>query len=105
MKPRDGRPSKPVAAPHAESTSSGQRFGRVTDRRASGSGPGQRQGTYYVRDDEAGTTHSFSYPDIVTEGFRSVRTGERVRFLHDPADPGRARYVIRLDLPDVDALY
>jgi hypothetical protein len=83
----------------------GQRFGRITDRRPSGSGPGGRQGTYFIRDDESGTTYSFSYADIVTEGFRTVRTGERARFLIDPAVPGQAVYVIRLDLPDVEELY
>jgi hypothetical protein len=75
-----------------------QRFGRVTDRHPSGSGPGGRQGTYYVRDDETGTICSFSYADIVTEGFRTIRTGERIRFLTDPADAAQATYVIRLDL-------
>jgi hypothetical protein len=83
----------------------GQRFGRVVDRQPSGSGPNRRQGTYVIRDDETGTRCSFSYADIVTEGFRTVRTGERARFLIDPADPGHATYVIRLDLPDVDDLY
>lgn len=71
----------------------------------SGSGPDGRFGTYYVQDDQTGETCSFSYADIVTEGFRTIRTGERVRFLTDPADPARANYVIRLDLPDVDAYY
>ncbi len=84
--------------------SGGQRFGRVTDRQPSGSGPGGRQGTYFIRDD-SGTTYSFSYADIVTEGFRTVRTGERVRFLIDPAVPQHATYVIRLDFPDVEQLY
>jgi|GEM_PF-3058456 len=83
----------------------GQRFGRITDRQPSGSGPGGRMGTYFVRDDETEETCSFSYADIVTEGFRTIRTGERVRFLTDPADPNHAIYVIRLDLPDVGAYY
>ncbi len=83
----------------------GQRFGRVVDRRPSGSGPGGRLGTYFVRDDETGETCSFSYAEIVTEGFRTIRTGERVRFLTDPADPGHAVYVIRLDLPDIEQYY
>ena len=83
----------------------GQRFGRITDRKPSGSGPGGRLGIYYVRDDESGMTCSFDYADIVTEGFRTIRTGERVRFLADPADPGHAAYVIRLDLPDIEEFY
>ena len=83
----------------------GQRFGRITDRRPSGSGPDGRMGTYFVRDDETRTVHSFSYTDIVTEGFRTIRTGERVRFLIDPDRAGHAIYVIRLDLPDVETCY
>jgi hypothetical protein len=83
----------------------GQRFGRVTDRKPSGSGPGGRLGVYFVLDDESGTTYSFTYADIVTEGFRTIRTGERVRFLANPAEPGHASYVIRLDLPDIDEYY
>ena len=83
----------------------GQRFGRITDRQPSGSGPSGRMGTYFVRDDETGTVYSFDYSDIVTEGFRTIRTGERVRYLTDPANPGHAVYVIRLDLPDVETYY
>jgi hypothetical protein len=83
----------------------GQRFGRIVDRQPSGSGPGGRMGTYFVRDDETATTYSFSYADIVTEGFRTIRTGERVRFLIDQEEPDHAVYVIRLDLPAVEDLY
>ena len=82
-----------------------QRFGRVSDRKPEGSGPGGRFGTYYVRDDETGDVLTFSYADIVTEGFRTIRTGERIRFLLDPREPGRAVYVIRLDLPGTAAYY
>jgi hypothetical protein len=85
--------------------SGGQRFGRIIDRQPSGSGPGGRMGTYFVRDDETGLTHSFSYADIVTEGFRTIRTGERIRFLVDAVNPDHAVYVIRLDLPAVEDLY
>jgi cold shock CspA family protein len=62
-------------------------------------------GTYFVRDDETGDTYCFSYADIVTDGFRTVRTGERVRFLADAGRPGCAAYVVRLDLPGVDDYY
>jgi cold shock CspA family protein len=88
-----------------ESRSGGQRFGRVTGRQPDGSGPAGNFGTYFVTDDERGETLTFSYADIVTEGFRTIRTGERVRFLRDEADLGRAVYIIRLDLPDVEAYY
>ena len=83
----------------------GQRFGRITDRQPSGSGPSGRMGTYFVRDAETGTVYSFDYSDIVPEGFRTIRTGERVRYFTDPANPGHAVYVIRLDLPDVETYY
>ncbi len=82
-----------------------QRFGRITDRQPSGSCPAGRQGTYFVRDDETGATYSFNYADSVTEGFRTIRTGERVRFLTDPTAADHAVYVIRLDLPDVEEFY
>ena len=81
-----------------------QRFGHIT-------GPGHghdrasRDDDCHVRDDDTGITYTFGYPDIVTEGFRSLRLDERVRFLPDPARPGRASYVIRLDTPDVEDYY
>jgi hypothetical protein len=83
----------------------GQRFGRVVDRQPAGSGPGGNLGTYFVRDDQTGDVRSFSYADIVTEGFRTIRTGERVRYLTDPTQADHARYVIRLDQPEVEAFY
>ena len=98
-------PEREAGAEQSGAAVGGQRFGRITDRQPSGSGPGGRMGTYFVRDDETSTGHSFSYADIVTEGFRTIRTGERVRFLIDPVGPGHAVYVIRLDLPDVDDYY
>jgi hypothetical protein len=58
-----------------------------------------------VRDDETGTNYSFDYADIGTEGFRAIRTGERVRFLNDSFDSSHAVYVIRVDLPDLEAYY
>jgi hypothetical protein len=98
-------PARKRSGPPTGQLADGQRFGRITDRQPSGSGPGGRLGTYFVLDDETGATCSFSYADIVTEGFRTIRTGERVRFLTDAADPGHAIYVIRLDLPDVEDYY
>lgn len=82
---------------------SGQRFGHVTDRPPAVTGT--QPGTHLVRDDESGITYTFSYADIVTEGLRTIRAGERVRFLTDRARPGHATYVIRLDLPDITELY
>lgn len=99
---RDLSPEPRTAEPK---NGSGQRFGRITDRQPSGSGPEGKLGTYFVRDDETGTVRSFSYADIVTEGFRTIRTGERVRYLTNPANPSHAIYVIRLDLPGIEELY
>jgi hypothetical protein len=104
ISPRD-MPARRAPARPPGGTGDGQRFGRIIDRRPSGSGPGGKLGTYFVRDDETGMTFSFSYADIVTEGFRTIRTGERVRFLKDSFDTSHAAYVIRLDLPDVVAYY
>jgi hypothetical protein len=98
-----GGPARP--APERQAGGLGQRFGRITDRHPAGSGPGGRMGTYFVTDDQTGTTYSFDYADIVTEGFHTIRTGERVRFLADPGHPGHAVYVIRLDLPDIEMYY
>lgn len=93
----------PVTVPGRPS--GGQRFGHVTGERRLACGQGVEPGTFLVRDDSTGTTYSFDHTDIVTEGFRAIRSGERVRFLIDHAHPGKARYVIRLDLPDVEAYY
>jgi hypothetical protein len=105
MTASSGRPPGEPSAQEESRAHGGQRFGRITDRKPSGSGPGGRLGTYFVRDDETATTYAFDYADIVTEGFRTIRTGERVRFLTDPAIPGHASYVIRLDLPGIEDYY
>lgn len=95
----------PAAVASGEVAGGGQRFGRIVDRQPYGRGPEGRLGTYFVQDDEGGTICSFSYADIVTEGFRTVLRGERVRFLLDAGDADHAVYVIRLDLPDVEGCY
>jgi hypothetical protein len=92
-------PQGPGAGPRG-----GQRFGHVVGHHPARSATGA-ESAFLVRDDGTGITYSFGYADIVTEGLRTVRTGERVRFLIDPAHPGRASYVIRLDLPDVPEYY
>lgn len=82
-----------------------QRLGRIVERRPFGSGQAGRTGVYVVRDVDTGDDYTFMYADIVTEGFRTIRTGERVRFIDDPDRPGEATYIIRLDLPEVEAYY
>jgi hypothetical protein len=83
----------------------GQRFGHVTGP-ATPRPPGPAAaGGFQVRDGETGLVYSFGPDDIVTEGLRTARVGERVRFLADPARPGQARYVIRLDVPGAGELY
>ncbi|WP_433248646.1 hypothetical protein [Actinomadura nitritigenes] len=56
-----------------------QRFGSITDR-PHGTGNGGRMSTYVLRDSDTDEDYEFSYVDIVTEGFRTVHVGERVRF-------------------------
>ena len=103
--PLDMPPQESVARRASNSADGGQRFGRVTSWPPAGRGPGSRADAYFVCTDDGVVTCSFDNADIVTEGFRTIRTGERVRFLTDPADPGHAIYVIRLDLPDVEEYY
>ncbi len=98
-----GTPARPPQGP-AASPRRGQRFGHVIGHRPTHGTTGTGDG-FLLRDDDTGTTYSFGYADIVTEGLRTVRAGERVRFLIDHARPGGASYVIRLDLPDVTEYY
>ncbi|MFD2415394.1 hypothetical protein [Amycolatopsis pigmentata] len=88
-----------------ESARDNQRIGEVVERQPFGSGQQGRTGTYFVRDEETGTHYSFNYMEIVTEGFRTIRVGERVRFFLDPDQPTHARYVIRLDQPEIEEFY
>ncbi|GAA2907698.1 hypothetical protein GCM10010517_74130 [Streptosporangium fragile] len=44
-------------------TANGRRFGHIVGRMPLGSGQRGSQGTYVVRDAEAGTHHSFMYAD------------------------------------------
>ncbi|MEV5576617.1 hypothetical protein AB0L06_41870 [Spirillospora sp. NPDC052269] len=82
-----------------------QRLGHIIEHRAHGAGPSGRAATYLVHDDETGEDFGFAYTAIVTEGFRHLRKGERVRFLTDPGRPGHAFYIVQLDLPEVEAYY
>nr|WSZ97054.1 hypothetical protein OH820_16560 [Streptomyces sp. NBC_00857] len=41
----------------------------------------------------------------MTEGFRTIRTGEHVRFHASVESPDRAEFVIRLDQPDPAEFY
>jgi hypothetical protein len=87
----------------ASAAESRQRFGRIVNRGTVGAGPHMVTATYIVRDDTDQITYGFDYSDIVTEGFRTVVVGERVRF--DVDDAGHARFVIRLDLPEDEEFY
>ncbi|MER5850158.1 hypothetical protein ABT126_24715 [Streptomyces sp. NPDC002012] len=78
--------------------------GTIVDRRSSGGGANGTLGSYIVRDEEDQRYYGFDYRQIVTEGFRTIRTGERVRF-HVSASPDRAEFVIRLDQPDPSEYY
>ena len=71
------------AQPTGQGAPGGQRFGRVTSGHPAPTGPGGPQGSYQVRDEDTGLTYWCGYADIVTEGLRTLRTGERIRFLID----------------------
>ncbi|MDO0937162.1 hypothetical protein QQY66_37630 [Streptomyces sp. DG2A-72] len=75
------------------------------DRRPSGGGLSGALGTYVVQDDEDDRYYGFDYRQIVAEGFRTIRTGERVRFHVSAESPDRAEFVIRLDQPDPGEYY
>jgi hypothetical protein len=82
-----------------------QHYGRIVDRTAYGGGMTGRTGLYTVVDERDEHRYVFDYSDIVTEGFRTVVVGERARFLIDPGDRTRARFVVRLDSPDPEQFY
>ncbi|WP_030719562.1 hypothetical protein [Streptomyces sp. NRRL S-237] len=86
-------------------TGAGPRHGTIVDRRPNGGGMSGALGSYVVRDDEDNRYYSFDYRQIVTEGFRTIRTGERVRFYASAESPDRAEFVIRLNQPDPAEYY
>ncbi len=88
----------------SESTNAA-RHGTVIERRPLGGGSYGNVGIYFVQDLVDQIVYSFDYRDIVTEGFRTVVVGERVRFYVNPTVADRACYVIRLDLPNVEEYY
>lgn len=86
-------------------TVGGPRYGTIVDTRLSGGGPTGVLSSYIIRDDEDERYYSFDYRDIVTEGFRTIRAGEHVRFHISAESPDRAEYVIRLAQPDPAEYY
>ncbi|WP_229913937.1 hypothetical protein [Streptomyces capitiformicae] len=58
-----------------------------------------------IRDDEDERYYSFDYRQIVTEGFRTIRAEEHVRFHVSSESPDRAEFVIRLAQPDPAEYY
>jgi hypothetical protein len=101
VNPAPGTPQQDPTTASAQDSRQHQCFGHVTPPEP----PGTHSQTYLVRDDDTGLAYSFTYAEIVTEGLRTVRDGERVRFLIDPHDRRHATYVVRLDLPDLENLY
>ncbi|MFF7189835.1 hypothetical protein ACFZAR_32435 [Streptomyces sp. NPDC008222] len=83
----------------------GPRNGTIVGTRPSGGGPRGVLSSYIVRDDEDERYYGFDYRHIVTEGFRTIRTGERVRFYISAESPDLAEFVIRLDHPDPAEYY
>lgn len=79
--------------------------GIIVDLRSSGGGATGKASAYVVQDEADGHHYTFDYTQIVAEGLRTVRTGERVRFHVSDARPGWAEFVIRLDQPDPAEFY
>ncbi|MFC3575610.1 hypothetical protein ACFOZ0_20480 [Streptomyces yaanensis] len=84
---------------------SGPCHGTIVDRRTSGGGVTGALGSYVVQDDEDERYYSFDCRQIMTEGFRTIRTGERVCFHVSAQSPDRAEFVIHLDQPDPAEYY
>lgn len=73
------------------------RTGEVVGHKPYSAGPGQTSSTYLVESSD-GTRYAFDYSDLLTEGFRTIEIGERVRFVgREEAGALRARYVVKLD--------
>lgn len=81
------------------------RYGTIVDTRLSGGGPNGVLSSYIIRDNEDERYYSFDYRHIVTEGFRTIRAGEHVRFHISAKSPDRAEFVIRLGQPDPTEYY
>ena len=81
------------------------RYGTIVDTRLSGGGPTGVLSSYVIRDDEDERYYSFDYRHIVTEGFRTIRAGEHVRFHISAESPDRAEFVIRLAQADPAEYY
>ncbi|MFI1720960.1 hypothetical protein [Streptomyces sp. NPDC020489] len=81
------------------------RHGIILGRRPSGGGPGGALGAYVVQGDEDERCYGFGHRRIVTEGFRTTRTGEGVRFRAGAESLDRAEFVIRLGRPDPAEYY
>jgi hypothetical protein len=101
--PRDMLARRTLAE-QASVSGCGQRFGRIADRK-----PSPAAGRGVVSAPTSATTRPArpapSATPISSPGFRTIRAGERIRFLTDSSDPSHAGYVIRLDLPDVEEYY
>jgi hypothetical protein len=81
--------------------------GVVISARAIGGGAAGKGSTYII-DGEDGRQYGCEYTDIVTEGFRSLRPGNLVRFVPAADELGldlRAKQILKLDEPTVGELY
>lgn len=73
------------------------RTGEVVEYVPYTAGPSQTSSTYFVECPD-GARYAFDYSDLLTEGFRTIAIGERVRFVGYEGDGARrARYVVKLD--------
>lgn len=79
--------------------------GRVVESVRGGGGQ-TGKGSTYVIEAEDGQRYTCDYTDIVTESFRTMRNGDRVRFRPLADMLGlQATHVIKLDEPGFEELY
>jgi hypothetical protein len=79
--------------------------GRVVEVRTSGGGPRRGASVYYI-EDESGVRYRCEYIDLVTDGFRTLRVGDVVRFTPVVEfGVNAARNILKINEPSTHELY
>lgn len=93
-------PAQPVAPSHSpELLRNGPTQGRPSQDHPDGGGPRPALGSCGIQDNEDEQYYAFDYREIVTEGLRTIRTDERVRFHASIESPDAVEFVSCLDQP------
>lgn len=80
--------------------------GQVVDASVDTRGGREGKGTIYIVEDDEGRRYTCDYTDIVTEGFRTLRPGDVVRFTPIDDTLGRfAQHVLKLNEPTGSDFY